>query len=72
METLFDEFEKRNGCIQKITRKEKEQRHMEGINHLIGEGRYQRKIIMPHHHQQDADTARNVDVFNSFGWSDWR
>ena len=38
---------------------------MEGVDHLVDEQRYGFKIIVPQHHQQNADAPRNIQVSDS-------
>ena len=58
-------------CMQKfpggieISREKKEQRDMEGVDHLMDEHRYGFKIVVPQNHQQNADAPRDIKIFDS-------
>ena len=67
MEALFEKFEKWNGYIDEISRQEKEQRDVEGVDQLMDKQGYGFKIVVPQNHQQNADTPRDIKVFDSLG-----
>src|SRR3989304_2668713 len=67
MEPFFEKFEKRNGGVDEIPREEKEQRHMERINHPVPERGDIPKIVVGQHHQQNADAPGDVYIFDPFG-----
>lgn len=70
MESSFDKLPELNRRVNKITRKEKEQRHVEWINDLIDKRGYKREIIMPQNHQQDSDASGNINILDSIGQGD--
>jgi hypothetical protein len=39
---------------------------MERVDQFVSERRYERKIVMSHHHQYNANPFCNIHVLNSF------
>jgi hypothetical protein len=66
IEALFDEVEKRDGCVEEISREEEEQRHVERVDQALDEQGDDFKIIVPQNDEQDSDAFCDVKIFNSF------
>jgi hypothetical protein len=67
MEALFDEVEKGDSRVEKISGEEEEQRHVERVDRSLNEQGNDLKIIVSQHNQQDSNAFCDVKIFNSFG-----
>ena len=66
VKSLAHKRRKGNIPLKEHTRHKKEHWHMEGVDQFVSKRGCERKIVMPHHNQCDANPFCNIHVLNSF------